>query len=138
MKQYRITKILFADKNNMIGGTQYFKRLVKDCKKMNPNIRIKRIRLGFYRIYWKQTYIHEVYKDLPFRGYDIDELNTRLENKSYYEEYEDKVELTRNIKNYVEGYSDAIERIRTRVYLMKHDDIFNEQSTKAYAQVVVK
>ena len=122
----------------MTEGSRWFRRLVKDCKQISSQIRFKRIRLGFYRIYWKQAYIHEVYKDMPEVGYNIDEYNPRFENRSYQEEREDRVDLTRNIKNYVEGYWDALDRIRTRSYLMKHDKEHNKMATQAYSQMVVK
>ena len=75
---------------------------------------------------------------MPEVGYEIEAYNPRFENRSYYEEREDNVELTRNIKNYVEGYWDAIDTIRTRSYMMKHDSEFNKTATKAYQQVAIK
>lgn len=119
-------------------GSRWFRRLRKECNRISPHIRFRRIKLGFYRVYWKQAYIHEVYKDMPETGYDIDTYNPKLENRSYVEKKEDRAELTRNLKNYVEGYRDSIDRIRTRVYMMKHDKEFNETATKAYQQVVIK
>lgn len=119
-------------------GSRWFRRLKKECKKISPYIRFKRIRLGFYRIYWKQAYIHEVYKDMPEIGYDIEAYNPRLEDKSYLEEREDNIDMIRNIKNYVEGYRDSIERIKTKSYLMKHNKEFHDSAVRAYSQVVVK
>lgn len=119
-------------------GSRWFRRFVKDCKKISPYIRIKRIKLGFYRIYWKQAYLHEVYAEMPQKGYDIEAYDPRFENKGYYEEFEDNAELTRNIKNFVEGYWDSLDTMRTRVWMMKHDKEFNEKSTKAYQQVTIK
>src|SRR3972149_8086971 len=119
-------------------GTRWFRRLYKDVRKMSPPFRFKRIKLGFYRIYWKKAYIHEVYKDMPEKGYDIEEYDPRFESQSYFEEYEDNAELTRKIKNYVEGYWDSLDRIRTRTYLIKNSKEFNEEATGAYQQMVVK
>ena len=119
-------------------GNKWFRRLVKDCRQISPHIRIKRIKYGFYRIYWKQAYIHEVYSEMPQKGHDIEEKDIRLVSQKYYEQNEDRAELTRKIKNYVEGYWDSIDRIRTRVYMMKHDREFNKNSLKAYSQMVVK
>lgn len=105
---------------------------------MSRHIRIKRVKLGFYRIYWKQAYLHEVYKEMPLIGYDMDDLDPRYESLKYYEEMEDSEEITRKIKNYVEGYLDSIERIRTKVYMMKHNKEFNDNATRAYSQMIVK
>lgn len=84
------------------------------------------------------AYIHEVYKEMPQVGYDYDDLDPRFEDKKYHEEFEDSNELTRKVKNYVEGYYDSLDRIRTRVYMMKNDKEFNERATNAYKQMVVK
>ena len=119
-------------------GSRWFRRLKRECKAISPHIRFKRIKLGFYRIYWKTAYVHEVFKDMPEEGFEIQSWNPRLENKSYFEAQEDNVELIRNIKNYVEGYRDSIERIRTRTYLMKHDKEFHDNAMKAYSQITVK
>jgi len=119
-------------------GSRWFRRLIRDCKRISPHIRFVRVKYGFYRIYWKRSYVHEVYSEMPQMGYDFIDLDPRFENKKYYEEYEDHGELTRKIKNYVEGYWDSIDRIRTRVYLLKNNKEFNEQASKAYQEFVVK
>lgn len=105
---------------------------------MSPYIRFVRVKLGFYRIYYKSAYIHEVYKEMPEVGYDMDDLDPRFENQKYYEEFEDRAELTRKIKNYVEGYWDSFNRIQRRLYMMLHDKEFNTNATKAYQQHYVK
>jgi hypothetical protein len=105
---------------------------------MSPHIRFRRIKMGFYRITFKGAYIHEVYKEMPEKGYDLDDLDPRFESQKYYEEYEDEAEKTRKIKNYVEGYHDSIDRIKTRVYLMRNDKEFNQNATQAYQQLYVK
>lgn len=119
-------------------GSRWFRRLRKECKGISPHIRFRRVKLGFYRLYWKQAYLHEVFKDMPEMGYDFEGYNPRLEDRSYMEEKEDRTELIRNVKNYVEGYRDSVDRIRTRVYMMKHNKEFNKTATKAYQQVVIK
>lgn len=121
-----------------MASSYWFKRLVRDCKKISKHIRFKRVRDGFYRIYWKDAYMHEVYDNLPYRGYDIEVPNPRLENQQYFEEYEDSIDIIRNVKNYVEGYSDALDTIRTRVYLHRHNAEFNENAKNAYKKMVVK
>ena len=119
-------------------GSIWFQRFYNDCKKIEPQIRFVRVKYGFYRIYFKQAYIHEVYKEMPEVGYDLDDLDPRFENKSYYEEFEDNGEITRKIKNYVEGYWDSLDRIKTRIYMFRHNQEFYKNSTEAYKQVVVK
>lgn len=105
---------------------------------MSPHIRFVRIKYGFYRIYYKQGYIHEVYKEMPQKGYDMDDLDPRFDDQKYFEEFEDHAELTRKIKNYVEGYVESIDKIRTRLYMLRHDKEFFDNSQKAYQTMVVK
>ena len=94
--------------------------------------------MGFYRIYWKDAYMHECYSEMPYKGYDIEEEDPRLMDKKYYEEYEDNVQLTRKIKNFVEGYVDSMNKIKKRVWLFKNDDEHYKQAKRAYAQMKVK
>src|SRR5258708_5137491 len=115
-------------------GSIWFKRLHRECENISPHIRFKRIKHGFYRIYWKQAYLKEVYKEMTANGYDWDDTDLRLIDKNYYEEYEDRVTLTRKLKNFVEGYYDAIERIRTRTYLMRNNKEFYKSARNAYKQ----
>jgi hypothetical protein len=124
--------------NEIKEGSIWFKRFYKDCKRISPQLRFVKVKLGFYRIYYKQAYIHEVFKEMPEKGYDLDDLDPRLESQKYFEEFEDNTELTRKIKNYIEGYWDSLDRIQTRVYMMKHDKEFNEKATNAYKTMVVK
>lgn len=119
-------------------GSRWFRRLIKEIKAMSPDIRVVHAKFGFYRIYWRNAYIHEVYDNMPYKGYDIEEEDPRNLSQSYYEEYEDANEITRKIKNYVEGYWDSIDSIRTRLYLLKNDDEFRNNAQKAYQQFVVK
>lgn len=119
-------------------GSYWFKRLVNDCKKISPYIRIKRIKLGFFRIYWRDAYIHEIYKEMPQTGYDVEENDYRYESKKFYESKEDRAELTRKIKNYVEGYWESLDVIRTRVYMFRHNKEMYENARRGYSQTVVK
>ena len=121
-----------------IQGSPWFRRLYKECCKLSPHLRFVRVKFGFYRIYWKQAYIHEVYKEMPEHGYDITNEDPRFESEKYYAEFEDQAEITRKIKNYVEGYHDSIDNIRTRVWMMRNDKEFNEEATKAYRTLTVK
>ena len=122
----------------MTEGSRWFRKFYKDCKRRYPHLRFKRGKLGMYRMYFKQGYIHEVFKEMPQHGYDIEEYDPRFDNRSYYEEYEDVDDLGRTIKNFKEGYHESVDRIQTRMYMMRHDKEFYENSQKAYQQMVVK
>ena len=119
-------------------GSYWFKRLVKECKQMDPELKFVRIRLGFYRIYWRGAYLHECYKDMNHRGYEIDDIDPRLESLIHYQEFEDQVDLTRKLKNYVEGFFDARKTIRTRLYMMRHNEDFYKEARGAYQEFIVK
>ncbi len=118
--------------------TLWFKRLVKDCKKISPHIKFRRISHGFYRVYFNQAYIHEVYKEMPEFGHDIQDKDFNFITKKYNEEYETNADYIREIKNFVEGYWDALDTILTRTFMMKHDKEFNEIATNRYKTVIVK
>jgi hypothetical protein len=123
-------------------GSYWFKRFVNDAKKISSGIEFKRIKHGFYRIYWKgsgpSAYIGECYSEMPEVGYNIEEKDQYLESHKYYEEYEDRAELTRKIKNFVEGYWESLDRLRTNVYLLKNNKEHRENSIKRYSTFVVK
>ena len=123
-------------------GSIYFKRFVRDCKKISQHIRFKRVKCGFYRLYWtgggEPAYMYECFKEMPYKGYDWFDVDPRLESQKYFEEYEDQVELTRKIKNYVEGYYESLDIIKTRVYMLKNDKEFRDTATKAYRTMRVK
>ena len=123
-------------------GSRWFRRFYKDCKKISPHIKFKRIKYGFYRLYWtgggEPAYIYEVYKEMPELGYEWYDLDPRLEAKSYYEQYEDDVELTRKIKNFVEGYWESLDKIKTRIYMLKNNKEFRENAVRGYRTIKVK
>lgn len=119
-------------------GSRWFRRLVKDCQHISPHIRIKRIGHGFYRVYFKQAYIHEIYKEMPQTGYEDSTKDFNFLDKKFIEEREDRAEMIRKTKNFVEGYFDSLDTIRTRTFLMKHNKEFNETATKRYQTVVIK
>ena len=121
----------------MTEGSLWFRRLFRECKKISPHIRFKRIKYGFYRLYWRQAYLHEVYKEMPMIGYTHEIDDPRLESQKYFEEYEDGGEIVRKIKNFVEGYYDSIKRIRTRVYMMQNNREFYTAARNAYKQMRV-
>lgn len=116
----------------------WFKRFKREAEAIDPHIRFKRVKLGFWRLYWKDSYLHEVFEEMPECGYDYEGYDPRIENQSYFEEFEDNAELIRKIKNYIEGYRDAMEHIKVRVFQHRHDHEFNENARKAYQQFVVK
>lgn len=119
-------------------GSLWFRRLMKDIKDIDPYLRVKRAKLGFFRIFWKQSYVHEIYKECPMIGYNIEIEDPSLESQKYYEELEDGNEITRKVKNYVEGYFDSLDHIKTRVWMMRHDKEFNENSAKQYQKMVIR
>lgn len=122
-----------------MNGSIWFKRLVEDCKKISPQIKFKKIKFGFYRVYWGRTYMHEVYEEMPQFGYDKLEDDVRFdESQKYFEEYEDSAKLTRMLKNYVEGYWDSLDTIKTRVFMFKNDDEFSRTAQRQYEQFIVK
>ena len=83
-------------------GSYWFKRLYVDTKKISPHIRFRRIKNGFYRLYWRHAYLHEVFKEMPLIGYTKEDPHLATEQLKIYEEFEDHDELPRKIKNYVE------------------------------------
>lgn len=123
-------------------GTRWFRRFVKEAEAMSPHIRFKRIKFGFYRIFWVgdgvSAYIGECSKFMPEIGYDIEEKNFQLESKSFYEEMEDNAELIQKIKNFREGYWDSKERLKTNIYLMKNNKDHRKEQQAAYQQMVIK
>ena len=123
-------------------GTRWFKRFKREAQAMSPHIRFKRIKFGFFRIYWVgdgvSAYISECSKDMPEFGYDIEEKNYQLESKEYFEEYEDHAELIQKIKNFREGYWDSIDRLKTNIYMMKNNAEHRKEAQAAYQTAVVK
>lgn len=120
---------------NVPHGSRWFRRLYRECKSISPHIRFKRIRFGFYRIYYRQAYIHEVYSEMPLKGYDLIDEDPRFESQKYAEEYEADGELQRKIKNYVEGYVDSIQKIKIRINNFMNDKEAYETQRKAYSQM---
>jgi len=123
-------------------GSRWFKRFYKECKKISPHIRFKRIKYGFYRLYYvgggSPAYIGECYKEMPEIGYEWHDIDPRLDSRNFYEEYEDRAELTRKVKNFVEGYWENLDKIRTRVFMMKHSKEHYKQAVNGYKQVKIR
>ena len=118
--------------------SHWFKRFKKETENLSPHFRFKYLKLGFWRIYWKDHYFHEVFEEMPPIGYDFEGYDPRLERQEYYEEFEEHTDLVRKIKNYVEGYYDSTDRARRRFFNLRHDAEFFEASQKAYQQITVK
>lgn len=116
-------------------GTLWFRRFVREVQAISPHIRFKRIKYGFYRIYWKMAYVGECYKEMPMRGYDIVEADVRFESKKYFEEYEDNADFTMSLKNFREGYYDSMPKIRARIYQMKNSAEHYTNARNAYKQM---
>jgi len=112
-------------------GTQYFRRFVKEARRISPHIRIKRINHGFYRVYYKNFYIGECYKEMPIKGYDLYDIDARFEDKKFCESKEDRGELTRKVKNYVEGYVEAYDMLKTNMYLLRHSKEHHDEAQLA-------
>jgi hypothetical protein len=119
-------------------GSYWFRRLVEDSKKISCYIRFKRIKYGFYRIYYKQAYIGECSKDMFQEGYDIEEKNWNLEDKTWALQNHDLIEQTARLKNFKEGYWQTLDMLRTRIYMFRKDREFYKQSLQAYSQVRIK
>jgi hypothetical protein len=75
---------------------------------------------------------------MPMKGYDMDEKDPRFASQKYYEEYEDRAELTLKIKNFVEGYWDSMDTLKKRVRLLRNNKEFLDNAIRAYSNVVVK
>lgn len=119
-------------------GSVWFRRLQKDLQKISKHIKVRRIRHGFFRIYWKEAYVHEVYKEMPYRGYTTYTESPYKESLKLMQEYEQDGEMQRKIKNFVEGYSEAIKAIKIRVHQFKNNDEHYQIAKDMYKQVVIK
>ena len=123
-------------------GTRWYQRFRREAEAMSPHVRFRRIKFGFYRIFWigdgASAYIGECSKFMPEIGYDIEEKNYQLESKKYFEEFEDNTELIQKIKNFREGYWDSKNRLLTCIYLLKNNQEFRTEAQKAYSEMVVK
>lgn len=116
-------------------GNYWFRRFFIETKKKDSNVRFKRIKHGFYRIYYKGGYMGECHKDMPPKGYEFEIDDPRFEYKSYYEQYEDQAETTMKVKNFREGYHDNIRRIERRLYMINNDEEFNKTARNNYKRM---
>lgn len=130
-------------KTKLDNGSIWFRRFVRDAQKISNHIKFRKIKYGFYRIYWvgsgEYAYLGECYKEMPEKGYDIEDVNMFLESKKYYEELEDNAELIRKIKNFVEGYWENMESLKRKVFMLRNGDKeFTKLTMEGYRQMVVK
>src|SRR3990167_5496663 len=114
-------------------GSSSFKRLVAFIDEY-PELKMKRIGCGFYRIFYRGIYIGECYKEMPLVGYDIEEDDPGFLNKSYYEEYEDRARLTRKVKNFVEGYHELKKSLLSKMWTFRNKPEQREEVRKSYRQ----
>lgn len=123
-------------------GSYWFKRLVREITSSYPDVEFRKIKYGFYRIYWRGSgypaYIGECYKELPEVGYEIYDNDIFFESKKYYEEFEDTAELTRKIKNFVEGYWEMMDHLKTRLYMVRNNTEYRNMCIQQYKQMVIK
>lgn len=119
-------------------GSYWFRRLMRDLNKISKHFKVRRIRCGFYRIYWKDAYVHEVYKEMPYRGYTWYTESPYKDSLKLSQEWEQDGEIQRKVKNFVEGYSEAYKAIKLRVYQFKNNDEHYRTARQMYRQMVVK
>lgn len=126
------SRVPYADE-----GSVWFKRLMKDLAKISKSFRVVKIRCGFYRIYWKEAYVHEVYKEMPKRGYVWYTDSPYKDSLRLMQEYEVDGELQRKIKNFVEGYDEASRAIKLRIFQFKHSPEHYRIAKDMYKHVVI-
>jgi hypothetical protein len=119
-------------------GSYWFRRLVRELYSKSKDFRVRRIRHGFYRIYWKGAYVHEVYKEMPYRGYSWYTDSPYKDSLKLMQEWEQDGELQRKIKNFVEGYAEASRAIMLRVYQFKNNREHYKIARDMYKQLVIK
>jgi hypothetical protein len=119
-------------------GSYYFKRLIREAKKISPHIRFRGIKYGFYRIYYQGAYIGECHKDMPLLGYDIVEKDYRLDSYKDFDEYHDVMDQTAHLKNFREGYVETLDKLQTRIYMFRKDREFYKTAINGYKTLRIK
>lgn len=132
------TRTSGADAKFQNEGSYWFRRMMRDLARMSKYFKVRRIRHGFYRIYWKDAYVHEVYKEMPYRGYTWYTESPYKDSLKLIQEWEQDGEIQRKVKNFVEGYSEASKAIKLRVYQFKNNDEHYQLAKDMYKQVVIK
>jgi len=116
----------------------WFEKFRRDILRLDPQFKFHRLKDGFWRIYWKDHYMGECFEEMTQVGYDLVAYDPRLENQSYYEEYEDHVKMVRTIKNFIEGYWDGLINMKRKIFLLRRNHEMFERSQRAYKQMVIK
>lgn len=119
-------------------GSPWFRRLMRDLARSSKHFRVRRIRNGFYRIYWKDAYVHEVYKEMPCKGYSWYTESPYKDSLKLMQQYEQDGDIQRKVKNFVEGYYEASKAIKLRTYQFKNNDEHYRIAKDMYKQVVIK
>lgn len=122
----------------MIEGSVWFKRLVREMKSISKHVRFVKLKAGFYRIYFRQAYIGECFKNMPEMGYDIYDRTLNFEDYSYYQQHHNTIDTTLRVKNFVEGYRETKDKLITRLTQMRDNREFYEQARKGYSQMRIK
>lgn len=120
----------------------WFRRFVRHCRKLSPYIEVVPLKHKFCRIYWrgggKCAYLYEVPMDMEEFGREWTHYNPRLESQQFYEEYEDNIDVIKQVKNFKEGYWEAIDRINTKFFLLRNNEEFRKSAEQMYKNVHVK
>lgn len=119
-------------------GSYWFRRLVRELKSISKHFKVRRIKHGFYRIYWQDAYVHEVYKEMPYKGYVWYTTSPYADSLKLMLEYEHDGDIQRKVKNFVEGYAEASKAIKLRIYQFKNNDEHYRTARDMYKQCVVK
>ena len=119
-------------------GSPWFRRFVRDLYRISKHIRVVRIRCGFFRVYYKDAYVHEVYKEMPYRGYVWYTESPYKDSLRLVQEWEQDGEIQRKVKNFVEGYSEATHAVKLRIYQFKNNDEHYQIAKDMYRTCVIK
>jgi hypothetical protein len=119
-------------------GSKWFRRLCRELKQRSKHYRIVPIRHGFYRVYWKDAYVHEMYKEMPYRGYQWYTDSPYKDSLKLMEQMEEDGEIQRKIKNFVEGYTEASKAIQLREFQFKNNPEHYQVAKDMYKTVVIK
>lgn len=82
--------------------------------------------------------MHEVYKEMPYKGYTWYTESPYKESFKLMQEYELDGDIQRKVKNFVEGYYEAIKAIKLRTYQFKNNDEHYRIAKDMYKHVVIK
>lgn len=125
-----------SDEN--VKGSYWFRRLVRELRKISKHIKVIPIRHGFVRIYWKEAYVHEAYKEMPMKGFVWYTDSPYKESLKLVQQWEDDGTIQRKVKNYVEGYWEALKAIKLRIFQFKNNEEHYRIAKDMYRHVVVK